>query len=260
VLNGVVGVALSPNGASVYVASEGGDAISHFGRAANGDLTAAGCISSASTSAANGCRSVGSEVLDGAVGLAVSPDGASVYVASNAGDAISHFRRAGNGDLTAAGCISSASRSAANGCRSVGSEVLDGATGVALSPNGASVYVASNGGDAISHFRRERPGGGGGGPGGTVKCNGVDATRIGTAGADVIKGTRARDVIVGLGGNDRLIGRRGKDLICGGGGKDVIKGGGGKDSLFGGGGRDRLIGGGARDLLRGGGGKDKEKQ
>ena len=156
-------MAVSPDGTSVYVTSTGtltdGNAIIHFGRALNGALTFDSCISNASTSAANGCTSVGSEVLDSAFGVAVNPDGASVYVVSpgfnqGEGHAIIHFSRALNGDLTFDSCISSASTSAVNGCTSVGSEVLGGSIAVAVSPDGASVYVASDDSWAISHFSR----------------------------------------------------------------------------------------------------------
>lgn len=97
-------------------------------------------------------------------------------------------------------------------------------------------------------------------------CAGKAATRIGTAGRDVISGTAGRDVIAGLGGNDKLSGLRGNDLICGGpgrdtlngaAGKDTLQGGAGPDRLAGGKGKDKLVGGKGRDALRGGGGRDR---
>jgi hypothetical protein len=89
-----------------------------------------------------------------------------------------------------------------------------------------------------------------------VRCKGVEATIIGTAGKDRRSGTRDRDVMVGLGGNDSLSGLAGKDLICGGAGKDALRGGGGKDSLLGQKGKDALRGGGSRDFCKGGKGND----
>jgi 6-phosphogluconolactonase (cycloisomerase 2 family) len=56
-------------------------------------------------------------------------------------------------------------------------------------------------------------------------CFGQPATIIGTEGPDVLRGTSGNDVIVGLGGDDLLLGGGGDDLICGGDGDDRIIGG-----------------------------------
>ncbi|UUW87218.1 calcium-binding protein [Pimelobacter simplex] len=53
-------------------------------------------------------------------------------------------------------------------------------------------------------------------------CGGLRATIVGTARADVIRGTRGRDVIVAKGGADRIDGRGGKDVICAGPGDDRV--------------------------------------
>ncbi len=99
-------------------------------------------------------------------------------------------------------------------------------------------------------------------------CRSSDATILGTAGDDALRGTRGRDVMLARGGDDRVKGRAGKDLICGGPGSDNIRGargreqasgGGGRDSLRGGNGRDRLGGGKGSDVLRGGPGRDTLK-
>jgi len=87
-------------------------------------------------------------------------------------------------------------------------------------------------------------------------CMGVVATRVGTAGPDVITGTAGSDVIVGLGGNDRIYGLAGDDRICGGPGNDTIRPGAGNDRVRGGGGWDDILGGGGADILRGGAGAD----
>ncbi len=85
-----------------------------------------------------------------------------------------------------------------------------------------------------------------------ARCDGVVATKVGTAKADVIRGTAGRDIIAGLGGNDIIIGRGGNDIICGGAGNDRLVGGAGHDKLLGQTGRDRLFGGGGVDRLFGG--------
>jgi hypothetical protein len=100
-------------------------------------------------------------------------------------------------------------------------------------------------------------------------CRGKEATQVGTAGKDDLKGTKRDDVIVALGGNDTIKALAGDDLACAGDGKDVIFGGSGKDrligekgadSLRGGPGKDTLIGGPGKDTLLGGPGKDLQQQ
>jgi hypothetical protein len=93
----------------------------------------------------------------------------------------------------------------------------------------------------------------------TTTCKGQQATKVGTAGNDVISGTAARDVIASLGGNDSVSALGGNDLVCGGSGNDKLKGGAGNDKLFGQAGKDTLKGGGANDVCKGGKGNDSGK-
>jgi hypothetical protein len=58
---------------------------------------------------------------------------------------------------------------------------------------------------------------------GEPTCNGLTATRVGTALNDVINGTSGRDVIVGLGGADTINGSGGDDWIDGGASPDGLK-------------------------------------
>ena len=88
------------------------------------------------------------------------------------------------------------------------------------------------------------------------RCAGVGATRVGTAGRDVINGTAGRDVVLARGGNDLVRGLRGNDLVCGGRGNDTVAGGAGRDTLLGQAGADILKGGRGPDILRGGPGPD----
>jgi Ca2+-binding RTX toxin-like protein len=107
------------------------------------------------------------------------------------------------------------------------------------------------------------------------RCQGQDATIVGTGGSDSLRGTSGDDVIAARGGDDTVVGLQGDDVVCGSGGADVIRGKGGDDVLragegddqvaAGGGddevqarsGDDAVAGGSGNDLLRGGGGGDE---
>ena len=73
----------------------------------------------------------------------------------------------------------------------------------------------------------------------TAGCDGVRATRVGTAGKDTLTGTGGNDVIVGLGGNDTIDVGSGNDRVCGGSGNDYLELGSGYDRGFGGTGNDQ---------------------
>ncbi|MCP3975547.1 MAG: hypothetical protein GY720_13765, partial [bacterium] len=88
------------------------------------------------------------------------------------------------------------------------------------------------------------------------KCEGANATLVGTVGDDVLEGTAGDDVIVGLGGDDVIKGKAGDDIICAGDGDDVVAGGKGSDRILGGAGSDVIRGRGGNDSLQGQDGDD----
>ena len=93
-----------------------------------------------------------------------------------------------------------------------------------------------------------------------ASCGGKEATKVGTAGRDSIRGTPGPDVIAARGGNDEVSGLGGKDILCGGNGRDKLSGGPGNDRLLGQTGKDTLTGGGGKDVLTGGPGNDVQTQ
>ena len=153
----------------------------------------------------------------------------------------------------------------------------------ALQRDGRIVLAGStsvNSDIAVARLQGDPPEGAGGGPGGdgpdgglgsrsgVPRCAGRQATIVGTAGRDRLRGTRRADVIVALGGNDRVSAAGGADLVCGGRGNDRLgggrgpdrlNGGQGKDTLSGGPGRDRLFGGPQPDSCLGGSGRDRDR-
>jgi 6-phosphogluconolactonase (cycloisomerase 2 family) len=158
-LDGARAVAVSSDGENVYVASQQANAVAIFRRdLTTGELTQLvgptgkeGCISE--TGSASACND--GKALGNPFSVAVSADGTSVYVASVTSDALAIFgRNATTGALTQvagpAGCVSETGTggTCANG------RALDGARSVALSPDGKSIYVASEASDAVALLTR----------------------------------------------------------------------------------------------------------
>jgi 6-phosphogluconolactonase (cycloisomerase 2 family) len=138
-LDGPRAVAVSPDGAHVYVASFDDDSLAIFGRdAASGRLAPTGVL-------VDGIGGV--DGLNGPRGIALSPDGAHVYVAGSRDDSVAVFTRdPGTGALAFV-------QRKKNGPGVLDS--LNGARAVAVSPDGAHVYVVADPADAIAVFARD---------------------------------------------------------------------------------------------------------
>ena len=146
-------MAVSPNCANVYVTSLVSNSVTTFTRASTGQLTQlTGTSACVINLLAVGC-SLG-RMLNGPEGLAVSPDGANVYVTAFASGALDVFNRnASSGAVTqkprAPGCLVG---SATPGCL-IG-RGLRGASSVVVSPDGRNVYSAGFASDSIGIFKR----------------------------------------------------------------------------------------------------------
>jgi DNA-binding beta-propeller fold protein YncE len=152
-------VTVSPDGKNVYVGSFFGNAVASFERSrSSGALTqpdgSAGCIAEAISGCAPGFA------LGAPEGMAISSDGARVYVASAVSNALAVLSRdRSTGALTQAtdgsGCIAGAPLT---GCAP--GVQLDGANAVAVSPSRGDVYVTSLFSNSITSFSRSRQSGG----------------------------------------------------------------------------------------------------
>lgn len=136
-LGGASSVVVTPDGENVYVAGAIDAAIQLFERdPASGVLDPIGSV-------ANGVGQIAG--LLGVRALAVSPDGENVYAASVLDDSVVTFGRNAFGLL---GFLDQEEDGVG------ASTQLDGATALAVSPDGKSVYVASIGDDSVSIFGR----------------------------------------------------------------------------------------------------------
>ena len=141
------GIAVSPDGRTVYVAANTGNGVAVLSRnRKTGKLTETGCVADANAACAKGTG------LKGATYPAVSPDGRNVYVASASSNAVAIFTRdAATGALTEQGCLTDATSADANCTKSPG---LRGASTVAVSGDGRNVYVAARDSSAVTSFAR----------------------------------------------------------------------------------------------------------
>ncbi len=161
-LGGAYGATVSPDGGSVYVVSQSSDGVAVFDRnSVDGTLTqkagAAGCVVQGTDAT---CANTG-RALDDAWGVIVSPDGENAYVTASGSDGVAIFdRNPADGSLT--------QKAGTAGCIVMGTDVtctndgraLDFARGPAISPDGKSVYIASQQGGTVTVFDRDLDTGG----------------------------------------------------------------------------------------------------
>lgn len=146
---GVSNVAFSPDGKSAYWTSTSGDGVVH---AQVGENSAVTFVDQFTSSTLRGCVLNGQPTLcpfgtmDGARGVAVSPDGLHVYVTGQNDDSLTVLsRNPANGELTYQqtfiGLVAN-------------QPVLNGASGVLVSHDGYTVYVAARNHHGVAVFSR----------------------------------------------------------------------------------------------------------
>jgi 6-phosphogluconolactonase (cycloisomerase 2 family) len=150
------GVAVSPDGKHVYVASLDSDAVAAFSRnATTGALTQLAAPNDCVSQGGLVCGTTSGKGLDGAFPLAMSPDGKHVYVGGYESDAIAAFsRNATTGALTQLAAPNDCVSQGGAVCGATNGKGLDGTNGMATSTDGKSLYVASFGSNAVAALAR----------------------------------------------------------------------------------------------------------
>lgn len=136
-------LAFSPDGSSLYAVAETSDAVVRFSVGASGALSIVGCAEDDDLPNWGCATQVAS--LDNPLRVVVSPDGESVYTTS-ADATVNHF----SAGLVAQGCYREVP---ITGCATQ-AEPLEGANGLAISPDGKYLYAPSIGRDAVTWFKR----------------------------------------------------------------------------------------------------------
>lgn len=149
---GATGVVVGPGGGDIYTASFDVAAATWLTRGPDGSLPVRGCLADAGNF---GCASTPGAVLEGAAGLALDPKGRDLYVASLASGSLTQLRRAKDGSLSYKGCWAGLG---ANGCKKLPVDSLLGASGIAVSPDGKRLVVASQAGTVTSFNRSPKSG------------------------------------------------------------------------------------------------------
>jgi DNA-binding beta-propeller fold protein YncE len=150
-LNAAYQAQVSPDGRNVYSVAVSGDLVEYSRNQANGTLTEIGCVTSGSTECALAHSTTNAIAMSSPAAIAISPDGADVYVITQGTNSLVEFSRdPETGLLTETGCISREDSE----CVSNKAGGLNSPYGIAVSPDGKNVYVASYADEAIAEFSR----------------------------------------------------------------------------------------------------------
>ncbi|MFL5911421.1 MAG: lactonase family protein [Gaiellaceae bacterium] len=156
-LNGAIGAVVSPDSRNLYATTETAGELTTFVRdPQSGRTQQAGCFKAADWNSTldgpSSCTQT-ADGLNGAVGVAISPDGTTVYTGGVNDSAVAAFARdPSSGQLHEIGCIEKLDGTSPASC-SVRGDGLGGARSIAVSPDGRNVYVGSHG-HALAEFVR----------------------------------------------------------------------------------------------------------
>ncbi len=159
-LDGIHDIAVSPDGKSLYAASQNSDTLVSFTRnTTTGALTVSGCLSN-SALGASCVQQPG--LLDEVAVVTVSPDGKNVYAVSavtasptGSGVISTYSRDATTGALTYNNCISSAPLGSCVLATGVFDLGFPYASKIALSPDGKTMYLIASSSASIAIFDRD---------------------------------------------------------------------------------------------------------
>jgi len=171
------GLVVSPDGSSVYVTSHtSAGGLTRLSVQPNGDLRWAECVSADGSGGV--CQDIpgAGDPLAEAEPVAVSQDGQSVYVGGKR--AVTAFTVGSDGKLSYQACYSG---EFVEGCTDLAGKPIEKASGIAVSPDGGSVYVSSEAPGMLAHFSRARPAlppGGAPGPGATTTTTTTTTTTM----------------------------------------------------------------------------------
>lgn len=150
-LRGAYAIVVAPDGKNVYVAAYSSNAVLTFERdPATGTLTQRGCVLDEAPGHGSCIRG---HALSSPVALDLSADGRTLFAAASESNAVVVFARdLSTGAIREVGCVSEPyDEDRSDGCAHV--SPLESPTDVAVSPNGAALYVTQYAG--ITIFRRD---------------------------------------------------------------------------------------------------------
>jgi 6-phosphogluconolactonase (cycloisomerase 2 family) len=153
-IGGAISLAISADGRSLYAVGVSDEAVALFRRnLKTGSLNGMGCVSDHDSGAPGCARRHGG--LGDPLAIAVSSDGRSVYATSLSDNAIVRFHRnLKTGSLLAKSCVEDEDVGP-DDCAAT-APGLEGATGVAVSSDGKSVYVTGSSDETVVTFHRAK--------------------------------------------------------------------------------------------------------